>query len=83
MKKMIFQWKSVLYVGIVLSAIACLFFFSAFFTVDTGYYSISLEGFKWMGVIGSTLCYIWAIPYVVGFITNVFSYFYRRLRYGY
>ena len=72
-------WKSLLFVAIAVCVVSVMFFFSAFFTVDTAYYEVSKQGFAWLGSIGSCLCLVWAIPYVIKYIVDVFRYF----RYGY
>jgi len=74
-----FNWKSIGIIGVILSTIACLFFFSAFFTTGTEYYEISRQGFAWLAVVGSVFCYTWAIPYGVRYVASVIKYF----RYGY
>lgn len=79
MKKLIFQWNNILYTGIAISVIAYLFFFSAFFTVDTSYHSICLKCFMWTSSIGVGFCAIWVLPYTLGFISKIIRYY----RYGY
>ena len=83
MRTSVFKWKNLFVFAVVLCAIACLFFFSAFWTVDTEYYSMSLNGFMWIALIGTIGIFIWALPYVIGFIARVIRYCYRKVRYGY
>lgn len=70
-----FNWKSIIFVAVALCVLSALFFLSAFFTVDTAYYEVSKQGFVWLGTFGSCLCLIWAIPYVIKYIIEVFHYF--------
>ena len=87
MKEKFFQWNNVLYTGIALCVIAALIFFCGFFTANVaslqGYHRLVLNAFAWVGVIGSLLCYLWALPYVIGWIAKTVRYYVRRWRYGY
>ena len=85
--KKVLNWKSVLYFGVSLMVIAALIFFCGFFTANMvalqPYHQLVLTSFAWVGTIGSLLCYLWALPYVAGWIAKTFLYYMRYLRYGY
>ena len=74
-----FNWKSVLYLSIALCMSAGLIFFCGFFTANIEslreYHHLVLNAFAWTGLVGSTLFYVWAVPFVLKWIGDVIKYY--------
>lgn len=80
MGRIIFRWRTLLFIGIALSITASLIFASGFVFGGTDFV---VNGFAWCATIGSLILVVWALRYFAAGIAEIAKACYSRGRYGY